>query len=563
MIGSREELAKLGGAEVYKLPELHRPWIDSIKLRCPHCGEPVSRVPEVGDVWLDAGIVPFSTLGYFSDREEWEKNFPAEWIIEMQEQVRLWFYAQLFMSVTITGRAPYERVQTNNWVLAEDGTKFSKTGFMIRFDEAAEKLGSDTIRYLFAGASMASDVRFGYKLGEEARRKLLSFWNIYSFFMTYATIDKPVISGPESADVTDRWLKNRIDDFILKAARYYDKYNFAELLREFELCTDDVSNWYVRINRRRFWKNTLDTDKQSAYDTLYYAIKTMAQVMAPILPFMTEHIWQGMTLNYGAGEESVHLSGFPKADSVNEAVLGNAEKVRAVITQALKLRNDRNLKVKQPLSILYLGKDLEPVCAPYADIIKDELNLKEIVYLADFGSLSTEYLSLNFQIAGKHLKSDLNRVKMLFDNLTGEEMASCVSAYRSGNPIIAGGYETPLPAGLFNLSSKEKDHIAKSQNEVLVAINTEITDELKTEGLYREILRHCQLLRKEAGFAVSDQVLLDFQTTSASLASVIYEYGADLMRETLSAIRHIPTPLMEKEIRLDEGSLTVKIMKFE
>ncbi len=563
VIGSKEELIKFGGDAVYKLPELHRPWIDGIKIQCPHCKALVSRVPEVGDVWLDAGIVPFSTLGYFDNRDEWEKNFPAEWVIEMQEQVRLWFYAQLFMSVTITGRAPYERVQTNNWVLAEDGTKFSKTGFMVRFDEAAEKLGSDAIRYLFAGASMASDVRFGYNLGEEARRKLLNFWNIYSFFMTYADIDKPVISEPESTDATDWWLRNRIDDFVLKAIKYYEKYSYAELIREFELCTDDVSNWYIRINRRRFWKNTLDADKRSAYNSLFNAIKIMAQVMAPILPFMTEHIWQSMTLKYGSGEESIHLSDFPKADDIDETILKNVEKVRTVITQALKLRNDRNIKVKQPLPILYLGRELETVCAPYLDVIKDELNIKEIVYLADFGSLSTEYLSLNFQIAGKNLKGDLNRVKTLCENLTEEEMASCVSAYRNGHSIMVNGYEKPLSTEFFILSSKEKNHIVKFQNEVLVALNTEITDELRTEGLYREILRHCQILRKEAGFAVSDKVLLDFETISPSLASAIKEYSADIMRETLSEIRRIQSPLMKKEIQVDEGSLTIKIMRIE
>jgi isoleucyl-tRNA synthetase len=257
--------------------------------------------------------------------------------------------------------------------------------------------------------------------------------------MTYADIDKPVISKPGSTNGTDWWLRNRIDDFVLKAVEYYGKYNFAELIREFELCTDDVSNWYVRINRRRFWKNTLDADKQSAYNSLFYALKIMAQVMAPILPFMTEHIWQGMTLKYGSGEESIHLSDFPKAGAIDEAILKNVEKVRAVITQALKLRNDRNIKVKQPLPMLYLGRELETVCAPYFDVIKDELNIKEIVYLADFGSLSTEYLSLNFQIAGKNLKSDLNRVKKLCENLTEEEMASCVSAYRNGHSIMISG----------------------------------------------------------------------------------------------------------------------------
>ena len=563
VIGSVDQLAELGDADAYQLPELHRPWIDSIKVCCPHCGASVSRVPEVGDVWLDAGIAPFSTLGYFSDRSEWEKSFPAEWVIEMQEQVRLWFYSQLFMSVTITGRAPYENVQTNNWVLAEDGTKFSKTGFMIRFDEAAEKLGSDAIRYLFAGASMASDVRFGYKLGEGARRKLLNFRNIFSFFMTYAEIDKPVISMAESSDVTDRWLKNRIDDFVLKATTCYEKYNFAELIREFELCTDDVSNWYVRINRRRFWRNALDADKQNAYNALFHAIKTMAQVMAPVLPFMTEHIWQNMTLKYGAGEESVHLSDFPKAGVVDEAVLKNVEVVRAVITQALKLRNDKNIKVKQPLSALYLDKQLELVCAPYFDIIKDEINVKEIVYLTDFASLSTEYLSLNFQVAGRQLRDDLNKVNELFDKLTDDEMAACVATYRKERPITVSGYKNSLPGELFNLLSKEKEHMAKSQSGVLVALNTELTDALKTEGLYREILRHCQLLRKEAGFAVSDKVLLDFETAVPALSSVVNEYGADIRRETLSEVRHLQSPLMMKKIQLDEGSLTAKTARID
>ncbi|MDW7655769.1 MAG: isoleucine--tRNA ligase [Bacillota bacterium] len=561
--GSKDELALLGGADVDKLPELHRPWIDSIKIKCPHCGALVSRIPEVGDVWLDAGIAPFSTLGYFTDRDEWEKNFPAEWVIEMQEQVRLWFYAQLFMSVSITGRAPYERVQTNNWVLAEDGTKFSKTGYMIRFDEAAERLGSDAIRYLFAGASMVSDVRFGYTLGEEARRKILSFWNIFSFFMTYAEIDKPVITTSISADVTDVWLQNRVNDFVHKAAMHYEKFSFAELIREFELCTDDVSNWYVRINRRRFWKNTLDADKQGAYDTLFYTIHAMTQVMAPVLPFMTEHIWQNMTLKYGSGEESVHLSDFPKAGNVEEAVLKNVEEVRAVITQALKLRNDRNIKVKQPLSMMYLDKEMAHVCAPYCDIIKDELNIKEIDYLNDFSSLSIEYLSLNFQVAGKQLKGDLNRVKALCDNLTDDEMASCVYDYKKGNPVMIVGYDYPLPADLFNLSSIEKEHIVKSQNGVLVALNTEITDDLKTEGLYREILRHCQILRKEAGFAVSDKVLLDFETAVPSLTAVIHEYATDIMRETISEIRPVQAPVMTKEIQLGEGALTAKIARIK
>ena len=321
------------------LPELHRPWIDKVKIKCPHCQKEVSRVPDIGDVWLDAGIVPFSTLGYFKDREEWKKNFPAQWVTEMHEQIRLWFYSLLFMSVTLTGKAPYEKVQSYGKVVAEDGTKFSKTGFMIKFDEAADKIGADAVRYLFAASPTNNDVRFGFAAGEEARRKLLGLWNIYSFFMTYAEIDKPEIKDEKSENLVDIWLRNRVDSFISKAKKSYEEYSTSEIIKEFESCIDDVSNWYVRINRRRFWKNSIDSDKQSAYNTLYYAIKRICQVMAPIVPFMAEYIWQNMIRKYENAPESVHLSDFPVAGEFDEKVLKETEEVREIVNRALKLRN--------------------------------------------------------------------------------------------------------------------------------------------------------------------------------------------------------------------------------
>lgn len=559
VIGSKEELLDLGGEPAETLPELHRPWIDAVTITCPHCGKTVSRIPEVGDVWLDAGIVPYSTLGYFSDRAEWEQNFPAEWVIEMQEQVRLWFYSQLFMSVTITGRAPYERVQTNNWVLAEDGTKFSKTGFMIRFDEAAEKMGSDTIRYLFAGASMSSDVRFGYTLGEEARRKLLGFWNIYTFYMTYAEIDKPNVDERISDNLMDKWLLERTAAFVSKAVKCYEAYNTPELIREFEICVDDVSNWYVRANRRRFWKDRLDSDKQSAYNALYHAIKTISQVMAPILPFMTEHIWQSMVLQYGKEVESIHLSPFPTADACDTLLLDEVQKVRSIIAQALKLRNEKNLKVKQPLSVLYLSKDFETISSRYAAIILDELNIKEIAYPDDFDSLTQEYLSLNFQIAGRQLKGDLNKVKALCDNLTPAEQKNHIKSFKAGLPIRLAGYDNELPVDCFSLQVKEKENVAKSMDAPLVAINTEITPDLKAEGVYREILRHCQLLRKEAGFAVSDRVNLYFISESEIIKSILETYANDLARETLSEIRYITSPVMKKKLQFEEEAVEIFI----
>lgn len=559
VIGSKEELVFLGGEFARSLPELHRPWIDEVKIKCPHCGETVSRIPEVGDVWLDAGIVPFSTLGYFSDKAEWELNFPAEWVIEMQEQVRLWFYSQLFMSVTITGRAPYERVQTNNWVLAEDGTKFSKTGFMIRFDEAADKMGADAIRYLFAGASMASDVRFGFALGEEARRKLLGFWNIYTFYMTYAEIDKPTIQSNPSDNLTDRWLSSRVASFVNKAVKSYENYSTTEVVREFEQCVDDVSNWYVRVNRRRFWKDVLDADKQNAYNTLYFAIKDIAQVMAPILPFMTEHIWQNMTLACEKAEESIHLSAFPVPDKYDASILDEIEQVRTIIAQTLKLRNEQNLKVKQPLSVLYLGTAFKKISV-YDSVIRDELNIKKIIYLDDFDILSREYPTLNFQIAGRQLKGNLAKVKALCDNLSDDEQDNLVNTIKKGLPVWLIGYETEIPADCFSVLLKDKENIVKSPDRVLIAINTEITPPLKEEGIYREILRHCQVLRKEAGFAVSDRVSLCFITKSEMIKSVINIYKKDITQETLSEVREdILNPIMHKIVEIDGEKVEIFI----
>ena len=578
VIGSKEELVSLGGEAARQLPELHRPWIDAVTINCPKCGEIVTRIPEVGDVWLDAGIVPFSTLGYFSDRQEWERNFPAEWVIEMQEQVRLWFYSQLFMSVVITGKAPYERVQTNNWVLAEDGTKFSKTGHMIRFDEAADRIGADAIRYLFAGAPMTGDVRFGFTLGEEARRKLLGFWNIYSFFMTYAEIDKPdfcdivdtmhlrikdvskapVTEMPAPDNLMDKWLYNRVAAYASKAANSYNNYDTAELVREFETCIDDVSNWYVRANRRRFWKDGADADKQSAYNSLFFAIKTITQVMAPILPFMAEHIWQNMVRAYGNAEESVFLSDFPGFMDFDTKILEDAEKVRAVIAQALKLRNERSLKVRQPLATLYLGKSYG-VVTDYDAIVREELNIKEIVYPDDFNVLGCEYVTLNFQVAGKWLKGDLGRIKSLCDNLTPDEHERHADTIKLGRPVRLAGHDTDIPAGCFTLLNKDAENIARSADGNLVAISTEITPELKAEGVYRELLRHCQLLRKEAGLAITDKVALSFETESQAIQAVIDAYAKDIEKETLSKIRPILAPVMCKKVDLDDDTVNISI----
>ena len=562
VIGSKIELRERGGVAVDYLQELHRPWIDEIEITCPQCGDLVKRVTEVGDVWLDAGITPFSTLGYFSDNEQWNKYFPAEWVTEMNEQVRLWFYSLLFMSVTLTGKAPYERVLAHNSVVAEDGTKFHKTGFMIKIDDAAEKVGADTIRYLFAAANTASDVRFGYNLGDEVRRKLLGFWNIVSFFNTYAVLDKPEIQTSSLfANFTDRWLVSRINLFIKQSTENYEKYDTPDVVKEFEQCIDDVSNWYIRVNRKRFWKENMDSDKLAAFNVLFFAIKKITQVMAPIIPFMTEDIWQETIRAFEKGvEKSVHLSDFPPYGEIDKTLLDQTEKARKIIALGLKLRNEAQLKVKLPLSMLYVsGGNCQEILYDLGGIIKEELNVKGIRVLPSFDVLNNQYLSLDLKIAGRVLKGNLQTVKEYVLALSDDEMESAVQLYLANENIVIRNLS--LEPDLFTLQTKSKPNIVMVKENICVALDTTMTAELQAEGTFRELLRQCQVLRKEAGFEITDRVNFEFVFDNNELSGVIKKYKSTLERETLSSVSVVEHPIMEKTIKLVSYPVTIKIQK--
>jgi isoleucyl-tRNA synthetase len=560
VIGSKEELRDLGGSKVDELPELHRPWIDDIKIKCPHCGSEVPRINEVGDVWLDAGITPFSTTEYFKDRDKWEEQFPAEWVTEMIEQVRLWFYSLLFMSVTLTGKAPYERVLAYSSVIAEDGTKFSKTGFMIKFNEAAEKIGSDAIRYLFAGANISSEVRFGYNLGEEARRKLLGFWNVYSFFMTYAAIEKPELKNfkpDEKLDITDRWLLSRTNRFIEEATSSFETYKTSEVVKAFESFTDDISNWYVRINRRRFWKQEQSENKVAAYWCLYHALKAAMKIMAPIIPFMTEYMWQNMVRCFeSSSEESVHLSNWPQRLPLEDStIMQETETVRKLVALALKLRNEKQLKVKQPLSTMYVrtDKDGKGAMNKMMNIIKEELNIKEIAFLEDFSSLKKRYLTLNFKNAGAELKENLKEVKRLLEEAADSEMTEMLHQFDSGALIRIPKWDKPLESKLFLEKTIYSEEFAVDrEGSIEVALLLTLNEELVLEGLYRELLRQCQLLRKEAGLRVEEKIVLGIRSDSFRVNEVVKRYRRNICEETLAwdIVEGLDYPLATKEVTI-------------
>ena len=568
VIGSKEELLERSEkGNLDGVPHLHRPYIDSVKIKCPVCGELVERVPEVGDCWLDAGITPFSTKKYFSDKEYFNANFPSELVIEMKEQIRLWFYSLLFMSVVLTGKAPYEKVVTHSSVIQEDGTKFSKTGKMIKFDEAAEKMGADTIRYLYCSAPVVGDVRFGYNLTDEARRKIISFWNVYIFFNIYASIDNPDIANHKvdyaSLTHSDKWLIERTNAFLKVAKNGMDNYNVAKVIKEFESFTDDVCNWYIRINRKRFWKSTDKVDQLNAYWCLYNAIKVTIGVMAPITPFITEHIYQNTVREIEKDAPiSVHLTSYPTAIDIgsSETVLEETEIARQVITTAQRMRNEAQLKVKQPLSKLIIACDEAKAknVTPLISVIKEELNVKEVV----FGSETTfneNYFTVNFRVAGAKLKGEAQKLKALVDGLDREGMASLAEMYFAGEVNI-GNFSGLTPDTFDKHDRPKQGYVVSTEQGFTLALDTVLTPDLIREGLIRELIRNIQVMRKEAGFAVEQRIICALISEDTEIKEAVQEYADRIKADILATeIKDDIDTEIKSDITLAGKVITVKL----
>ena len=575
VIGSKEELREKAIEKdlVDSIPHLHRPWIDDIHIACPDCGEPVTRITQVGDVWLDAGIVPFSTLKYFTDRDYWKEYFPAEYVVEMKEQIRLWFYSMLFMSTVLIDEPPYEQVGTYGMVTAEDGSRFSKTGFMIRFDEAADKVGADPSRYIYAAAPITNDVRYGFNLGAEAKRKLLAYWNLSTFFATYAEIDKPKVDvsniDVEKLSLVDKWLLALVGDFVKSATEAMENYSTKDVIAYFEKAVDDISNFYIRVNRRRFWKVEDTDDKNTAYTVMMYAIKTITQIMAPIIPFMTEYVWQEVVLRYSAeSAESVHLTEWPKPIEGIEKyshVIGSVDEVRNIISLVLKLRNEKQIRIRQPLRTLYLclenGKlDIEDTLIP---IMLGEVNIKELVVLDSPDALEVKTASLDFRKAGAHLKGDVNKVKTLLAGLSDDDMAQTVAEIEAGGEVHVSGYEAAMPADLFTLTSHARDNVLiVKDGDLIVSVDTELTDDLLAEGYLRDILRQCQVFRKEADFNVSDRISVFFEGDPDAM-KIIGDNRGFISDELLAEVceERFAGAEYNGSIDLDIGNLTVSMKR--
>jgi isoleucyl-tRNA synthetase len=538
VIGSRAELEERAVAGLDQLEELRRPWIDRVPIRCEDCGEPVQRIEEVGDVWLDAGIVPFSTLGWqnsewiaegyatgaarglthadLPDHAYWEKWFPADWVSEMREQIRLWFYSQLFMSVVLTGRAPFRQVLGYEKMLDETGREMHGSwGNMIEAEEAFARMGADVMRWQYCAQPPDRNLLFGFGPAEQIKRELLTLWESVRFFIIYANVEgfRPSWSAlePPPAELRplDRWLVERTRAFVADATDAYERYYANEALFVYQEYVDDLSNWYIRRSRPRFW----DGD-EVALRTLWYALVQTLRMLAPLLPFLADHLWRILVLD---GPESVHLAGWPELHEPDRALLEEIAEVRQVVTLAHRARATSGLKLRQPLRRLVV--EGANGASRHAKEIGDEVRVKEVAFEPIEAELRVKP---NLPVLGPRLGKELRAVQQALQAGEFEQL--------EGGRFRAAGHELGPDEVLVERSGREGFAVA-SADGMTVALDTTLDDELVLEGRAYDLIRTVNALRKEQGFELTDRIVL---TVPESERDVVERHGDWIAREVLA-----------------------------
>jgi isoleucyl-tRNA synthetase len=565
VIGSVRELRERATAP-FELPELHRPWIDEVHIRCTSCGSEVPRIPDVGDCWLDAGIVPFSTLKYLEDRDYWRDWFPAELVLEMRAQLRCWFYSLLFMSVTLEKTTPYKCVMTYEKMLGEDGREMHKSwGNAIWFDEAVEKMGPDVMRWMYLGQATTEPLRFGYGPSREIKRKFLQFWNVYSFFVLYAEQDKPVLHydqvPTENTRLLDRWLISRLNSSTGVIRTAIETYDVRKAVLTIEDLWEDLSNWYVRRNRR--------PDKIAGYQTLYLALTTISRLMAPFVPFITEHIYQSLVRSLDASApESIHHTPYPSRnnDLVNEGLEGSVAIVQQVVSVGLAARNAAGQKVRQPLSraMLAIPKERQEaarVCEP--DIL-EELNVKTVEFVDDPAPFIRKSATLDLGNLKQRLGKHIGELKKTWETVNPNAVHETLSAGKDYALSLPSGQSVTIGAEDVRLGIVGAEGFAAaSERDVTVILDLTLSPELIAEGRCRELVRKLQILRKDAGLEVSDRIRLHLVTSDA-LQQVVEQFRDFISAETLAVELRGDPPgdtCFTRDIQIDSDTVTAGLVK--
>jgi isoleucyl-tRNA synthetase len=547
LIGSREELERRATGGLEQLRELHRPWIDAVPIRCEQCDREVRRIPEVGDAWLDAGIVPFSTLGWqnpewkmggnatgsakglttadLPDHAYWEQWFPADWVSESREQIRLWFYSLSFMSVTLDGRSPYTRVLAYERVRDETGREMHKsTGNAIETNEAVERMGADVMRWIYSEQVPSQNVNFGYGPADDVKRRLLTLWNSVSFFVTYANIEgfRPgyadLEEGPSGElKPLDRWLLARTQQLLAEAEGEYERWWTPGVTRAFESFVDDLSNWYIRRSRRRFY--SLD---DAAFRTLWYALVQALRVVAPVMPFLADHLWRNLV-----GEacedapDSIFLAGWPVhvAAIRDDALLSEIAEVRRVVELGRQARSASGLKLRQPLRRLIVqGAD---DAQGHVDEIGEELRVKKV----EFGEVEATELLVkpNLRVLGPKLGKELGRVR---DALAAGDFEDL-----DGGRLRVAGHELLADEVLVERRGREGWAVASDDSRT-VALDTTLDPELELEGQVLDLIHQLNSMRREQGLELTDRIVVRLPAEHAELV----ERHGDWIKEEVLAV---------------------------
>lgn len=568
VIGSRKELHELSGCD--EDIELHRPYIDKVTFPC-ECGGVMRRVPEVIDCWYDSGSMPFAQFHYpFENRDLFEKNFPADFISEAIDQTRGWFYVLLAISSVLFEKAPFKSCIVLGHVNDKDGIKMSKhKGNVVDPWSVLDKQGADAVRwYFYTSSAPWLPSRFAPEIVSEVQRKFLgTLWNTYAFFVLYAEIDKYDPSLYDIANVKlsvmDRWILSELNTLIDFVDKGLDKYNITDTSRAIEKFTDNLSNWYVRRCRERFWGSDMSEDKIAAYTTLYTALTTLAKLAAPFVPFITEQIYGNLVLPfYKNVPVSVHLTSFPVCDKAFiDTQLGETmDRVINIVSLGRTARNACAIKNRQPLSELLIRADkFDSLPEEYLDILKEELNVKKVAFISDSSGFASYEIKPQLRTLGPKYGPLIGKIR---EYLAQCDSTTLVNAVRKGEAVIVSIDNTPVAfkeEDLLISDKNKKGYQTVSEKGITVILNTELSQELIQEGLMRELVSKIQTMRKESGFNVTDHIVVTY-SCGEKLAEVIEKYKSEIMQDTLADSITASSGASLKDINGEEISLSLEVV---
>ena len=542
-IGSREELYKMSGNEKAKTVEFHRPYIDEITITCPECGKQMKRVPEVIDCWFDSGAMPFAQHHYpFENKDLFEQQFPADFISEAVDQTRGWFYSLLAESTLLFNKAPYKNVIVMGHVQDENGQKMSKSkGNAVDPFNALETYGADAIRwYFYTSSAPWLPKRFSGKAVQEGQRKFMgTLWNTYAFFVLYANIDNFDASKYtleyDKLPVMDKWLLSKLNSTVAEVDSNLDQYRIPEAAKALQDFVDEMSNWYVRRSRERFWAKGMEQDKINAYMTLYTALVTVAKAAAPMIPFMTEDIYQNLVRSIDAdAPESIHLCDYPEVNEawIDKDLEANMEELLEIVVLGRACRNTANIKNRQPIGTMYVKAE-KAMDKFYTDIIADELNVKEVKFADDVESFISYSFKPQLRTVGPKYGKLLNGIRTALSEIDG---TAAMKELRDNGVLvldIAGNRVELAEEDLLIETAQSEGYVTETDGETSVVLDTNLTPELIQEGFVREIISKVQTMRKEAGFEVMDKIIV-YAKDNDKIMDIMKANQDEIKREVLA-----------------------------